>query len=296
MTTLKRQEIPGPGYKRIASDQVEAAIRCLTRQAGQADAASSAIQQAQSVLALIEPDLPRLSVRRERTILARLIVGLDEMAQPTRLVEELNRQYKKSPGDKELAGAVKSLRKRWSAMDQSAAAMSSKAGTFNPEIYRLVADMAELRGHLDSWPTAGVPSDVPPRGLRRTYTRARRLANEPVTMESLGELINVLREVADQLAILGKACPPMLKAHRKLISRAADALNAELLADQLDRALRNELGKGATKALPKLKPLAQRIAVIAGQDLAVALAESPAALMKRMQTYWTAWRQEATKK
>jgi len=296
MSTLRRQDTPGPGYQRIACAQVELAIRGLTRQAGQALAAASAIQDAQAVLALIEPDLPRQDVRRDRAILMRLRDGLAEMTQPTRMLEQLNGRYKKSPVDADLASAVKTLRKRWSSRDQSAAAMSSKAGSFNPAIYRLVADMAELRGHMDHWPVDAVPADALPRGLRRTYTKAHRLAHEPMTTDSLDALVTVLDELAMQLSLFRKICPAMLKAQGKLVSRAADALRDELQNDRLDQALRDALGKAASKALPKPTPLPQRVTDAAGQDLAAALAESPAAMMKRVQVYWSAWRRDAAGK
>lgn len=292
MSTLRKQEALGPGLKRIACAQVESAIRYLTRQAGQAESAASAIQQAQSVLTLIELDLPRPSVRRDRAILSRLSSGLEEMAEPTRLLERLSRAYKKTPSDSDLAAAVKALRKRLSSRDQSASAMSSKAGSFNPSIYRLVADMAELRGHMDLWPVDAVPDDAPPRGLRRSYTKARRLASEPMTVDSADALISALSEVSTQLGIISKACPAMLKAQRKLVARSADALRDERESDRFDKALREQLGKTSSKALPRQKPLAKRSADAMGPELELALAETPAAFMRRVQAYWIAWRSD----
>lgn len=293
MSTLRKQESTGPGLKRIACAQVESAIRCLTRQAGQGVAAAEAIDQARAVLALIEPDLPRLTVRRERAILSRLNDGLVILTQPTLLVEQLDRRYKKRPSDAALATAVKALRKRWASHTPSGSALSSKAGNFNPAIYRLVADMAELRGHLDSWPVDEVPSDLPPLGLRRSYTKARKLANEPITAETLGPLSEAITELASQLAVISKACPVMVKAQRKLLSRAADELNSLQQSRALDKALRAELGKDASKALPTGKSIDTQAAACLGNDLADALAETPAAFMRRMQAYWTAWHNSA---
>lgn len=290
MSTLRRQDPTGPGLKRIACAQVESAIRCLTREAGQAVSAAEAIDQAQAVLSLIEPELPRHALRKERAILTRLTSGLAEMTEPTRLLEQLDKHYKKSPSDAALATAVKSLRKRWSSHDHASAALSSKAGSFNPAIYRLVADMAELRGHLDHWPVDDVPDDAPPRGLRRTYTKARRLAHEPVTVDSLAPLVRVLNELTVQLSVLSKACPTMLKAHRKLLSRGTDRLAQVLKDEQLNVALRAELGKGASKALPDDVPLAERVALVITGEIAPALAESPAAFTNRLKAYWSAWR------
>ena len=289
MSTLRRQEPTGPGLKRIACAQVETAIRCLTRQAGQGVAATQAIDHARAVLALIEPELPRPTVRRDRAILSRLSDGLAELTLPTLLTEQLERRYKKRPSDATLATAVKALRKRWASHNPSGAALSSKAGSFNPSIYRLVADMAELRGHLDSWPVNEVPSDLP-RGLRRTYLKARKLANEPITADTLGPLSDALTELASQLGVISKACPAMVKAHRKLLSRSADGLNDLQQSRALDKALRAELGKATSKALPTSKPIAAQAAACLGSDLADALAETPAAFMRRIQAYWSTWR------
>lgn len=290
MSTLRKQETTGTGLKRIACAQVESAIRCLTRQAGQGPAAAQAIDQMQAVLGLIEPDLPRPTVRRDRTILVRLSEGLNELNEPALLGEQLGRRYKKNPSDAALAAAVKTLRKRWTTRGQSGSAMNNKAGGFNPAIYRLVADMAELRGHVGDWPMDTITDDQPPRGLRRTYTRARKLANEPITASALPGLTQALSELAIQLSVISKACPSMVKAQRKLLTRAADELNALILNDKLDAALRAQLGKGDSKSLPSKKPVAQRAKACLGNDLADALAETPAAFMKRMHAYWTAWR------
>ncbi|MBX2851503.1 MAG: hypothetical protein KTR15_07145 [Phycisphaeraceae bacterium] len=290
MSTLRKQEPAGPGLKRIACAQVESAIRCLTRQADQGVAAAEAIDQARAVLALVEPDLPRPVARRDQAILTRLSDGLARLTEPVLLAGQLGQRYKKNPPDSALASAVKTLRKRWAAGGQSGSAMSSKAGSFNPAIYRLVADMAELRGHLGGWPVDAIASDQPPRGLRRTYAKARKLANEPITAATLPALARALIELATQLGVVSKCCPSMVKAQRKLITRATDELNTLIINDKLDTALRAELGKGASKALPSKKPMAQRAAACLGPDLDTALAETPAAMMKRMQAYWTAWR------
>ena len=292
MSTLRRQEPAGAGLKRIACAQVESAIRSLTRQAGQAIAAEQAIAQTNAVLALIEPDLPRPIGRRDKAILARLGGGLTELTDPAHLAERLASNYKKSPSDAALAAAVKNLRKRWAKHNPSGSALSSKAGSFNPVIYRLVADMAELRGHLGDWPIDGISSDQPPRGLRRTYSKARRLAAEPITPDSLKPLAEAATELAIQLGVISKACPGMLKAQRKLIARAAESLQDLIHDNVLHAALRAELGKAASSSLPKRKPLTQQTAGPLS-ELNTAVTETPAAFMKRVQAYWSAWRSES---
>lgn len=290
MSTLRRQEPTAAGLKRIACAQVETAIRCLTRQAGQAVNAANAIEQAHAVLALIEPDLPRPTVRRDRAILSSLSDGLTNLTEPALLTAQLDARHKKAPSDAPLASAVRALRKRWAAGGQPATALSSKAGSFNPAIYRLVADMAELRGHLGNWPINDTPSEQPPGGLRRTYTKARRLANEPVSAESLKALADGLAQLAIQLGVISKACPAMIKAQRKLLSRTAEDLRTLQLSEKIDKALRTELGKAASKSLPTRKALSKRVPGELIRDLDMALAETPAAFMKRVQAYWSAWR------
>lgn len=290
MSSLRRQEPAGAGLKRIACAQVESAIRCLTRQAGQGVAAADAIDQARSVLALIELDLPRPTVRRDRALLASLSKGLTELTAPAVLSGQLAKRYKKTPSDAALGPAVKALRKRWSIKNPSGAALSSKAGNFNPAIYRLVADMAELRGRFGDWPIDSVPSDVLPRGLRRTYTRARKLAAEPVTADTIQPLAETLTELVTMLGLLNKACPAMVKAQRKLLSRAAEELVDLQTSRALDKALRAELGKDGSKALPTGKTLNTQFVDRLGTDLTDALAETPAAFVRRMQAYWNTWR------
>lgn len=290
MSTLRRQEPAGQGLKRIACTQVESAIRCLTRQPGDGLEAAKRILGIKAALGLIEHDLPRPAVRRERGVIARLSKGLAQMNQSVLLLARLESRYRKSPGDKALADAVKALRKLWSS--GGGAAMSSKAGNFNPIIYRLVADMAELRGNAGNWPVERLADDQPPRGLRRTYTRARKLAGQPVTREGLAQLASVLALLEAQLSLLNKTCPAMIKPQRKLLSRAVGELELIAADDALDAALRKELGKDASASVPRAEPITKRAAP-ALQDIAHALAESPSAFANRIKAYWSVWRADA---
>lgn len=289
MTSLRRQEPLGPGLKRIACEATESAIRALTRQPGQAREAIASIHAAQAMLALLEPDLPNATARRDRAILDRLIDGLTEMTRPCLLLEQLDSRYKKAPDDSDLAQAVKALRKRWSSMSKPDMAMSSRAGNFNPAIYRLVADMAELRGHAGAWPVEDLPDDAPPRGLRRTYHKARRRAAQPTTADSLGELIHATTLLNHQLDVLSKTAPPMLKAQRKLITRAIDGYTQLHLESLLDHAIHQQLGKRETPATDDIRERSDAPAAALTQ----ALAETPAAMTNRLNVYWSVWRRES---
>lgn len=289
MSTLRRQESAGAGLQRLVCTKVETAIRCLTRQPGQSLSAVAAVREAEALLALLEPELPRPVVRRDRAILARLLEGLEEMTLPAQMLERLEKRYKKTPDDAAMATAVKALGKRWAAQSKSGLAMSSGKGSFNPAIYRLVADMAELRGHAGTWPIDDIRSDAPPRGLRRTYTKARKQADQATTARSLGGLITSIQQLEHQIGVISKASPTLLKAQRKLLHRAAEALTEVSLDDALDRAIAQELGTRAGSSARSLKTISQD----ASADLAQALAETPAAFSNRVQVYWSVWRGSA---
>lgn len=288
MSTLKRQEPVGAGLRRIACTHVEAAIRCLTRQPGQASTAVQGVQAADAMLTLLEPELTRSMVRRDRGTVGRLLKGLNEMTRPGELLGRLEARHKKTPDAPALAEAVKSLRKRWSGQAGPNLTMNTKAGSFNPEIYRLVADMAELRGHTGAWPIDAVANDAPPRGLRRSYLKTRKLASQPTTLDHLQELVLAIRALDTQLAVIGKAAPTLIKAQRKLLSRAADGYAELHLDNALDRAIHQQQGTRSGKDSRDAKALSEDAAA----DLTQALAETPTAFMNRIGVYWSVWRRD----
>lgn len=293
MSTLRRQEPVGTGLKRIACERVEAGVRALTRQADQTATAALAIRQATAVLELIAPHLPRATARRDLALAERLRDGLVEIDRPTALLARLNRLYKKSPPDDALAGAVKSLRKQWAGSSNGGRTLNSPGGSFDPAIYRLVADMAELRGHVGEWHVEPISDDAPYTGLRRTYNRARRLVAQPIKPNGLGDLIIALSALSEQLTMISKACPPMIKAQRKLLNRACEVLEALQADHALDHALRSALGSRTKPILPDREPVAKRLSAILVTDLQPALAETPAAFINRMRVYGSAWRDKA---
>lgn len=286
MSTLKPTEPVGTGLRRIASQQVESAIRALTRQPGRADDAVEAIAAARAILALLEPALPRASVRRDNALLDRLIEGLDEMTRPGLMLARLNSQHKKAPSDAALATAVKAMRKQWNRQDRPGQAMNSPSGSFDPAIYRLVADMAELRGHVGEWPIEKIDNAAPPSGLRRGYTRARRLADALATPGDVQALIHALSVLQAQLGVISKACPSMIKAHRKLIARANDTLIDLHERYLLDKALRKKAGLPQ----PDRRTLLSAVHKAIPTEVAPALAESPASLNNRLGIYWSVWK------
>jgi len=284
----------GLGLRRIACTQAEAAIRCLTQQPGQANGSADKILGAQAALVLLELDLPRAVVRRDRGVMIRLRESLTQMHQPAVLLARLEARYKKSPSDKALASAVKALRKQWTSETSSELALNTAAGSFNPLIYRLVADMAELRGNIGYWPIENTPDNQPPRGLRRAYSRAQKRVVQPITREGLTDLIPRLALLEKQLSLVNKVCPGMIKPQRKLLSRAVEELDALREDDALDSVLRKELGKASSASLSRAEPIAKRSASVLVPDVTNAMAESPSAFIKRITVYWSAWRSDTS--
>jgi hypothetical protein len=294
MSTLKRQEPVGTGLRRIACEHIEAGVRALTRQDETAPGGpAESMRQAAAVLALIEPGLPRATARRAQDLFDQVTEALASIDRPVVLLGRLDAHFKKPPSDAALAGAVKALRKAWSSASGAGRALNSRGGNFDPAVYRLVADMAELRGHAGEWPVDAIDDDAPPPGLRRTYTRARRLAAEPIGVEQLPALADTLATLRDQLAVLAKACSPMLKAQRKLIDRALPAIEAQRADAELDRALCERLDLPDNSALPGALLTAERTDALLTGGLQAALAETPQAFHNRLQVYWSAWRGSA---
>jgi len=283
---LRRQDHVGTGLRKIACDCVEGAIRSLTRQPGSSAASLEFIAQAEAVLALIETDLPQTVSRRDRALMTRVRKSLSDMTRPAELLDQLDLSLPKAPDDPEQAAAVKTLRKHWSSLAATGQTFNTRGGGFDPAIYRMVADMAELRGHLGTWPVDTISQDVPPRGLRRSYTRARRLIEQPITSATLADALSALSTLDLQLAVLIKACPPMLKGHRKLLGKAIAAMRHVELELALEKSLHEATGDKPSKQPSVIQRLAEPIVLYAEP----ALAETSAAFDRRIQSYWSAWR------
>lgn len=294
MNTLRRQDRAGAGLKRIACEELESAIRLLTREQGRAPQARGALCRVRALLTLLEPVMPRAAVRRDQAILDRLMSGLAELIGPAELLVRLDAVYKKPPADADLASAVKALRKQWSPRGAAGQKMNSRAGSFNPTIYRLVADMAELRGHVGDWAITDLNDQAPPPGLRRTYLKTRRLMTNAGSDASISELADMTRLLAEQLGALSKCCPAMLKPQRKMLNRATEQLSEIDMDRQVAAALRKQLGQAKPAAWSAGKP-AERVAEVLHQELGPALAETPAAFSNRIGVYWRVWRSTSSR-
>jgi hypothetical protein len=297
MSSFKRRESVCAGARRQVCAELETAIQAMSRSAKRDPAAQAgrAVSRARAVAELVGPALPREVYRRDRKRLTAIGKTLGEARAGRRLVARLDTLMKAAGADAGDA-AVKSLRKQLAQHRRGALALRTRGQQFDPVVYRLVAELAELRGHVGHWPETdrgpGTDDDTPPPGLAGCYRAARRAADAALADPGkLPAAVSALALLADALDTLTKACPQMLKPQRGLLRDAADA--ADKVA--LDPVLLASAGKleaaDLTTALAEASALQWEPAT---QSVArarhFALAETPQAFVRRVSAYWQAWR------
>ncbi|MEM1355881.1 MAG: hypothetical protein AAGC44_04150 [Planctomycetota bacterium] len=286
MSPLKRQESIEDGCRRLVCESIETAIRELTRKDGSTRAAAESVRQADAGIALIESELPREVTRRDRRLLDRIAAEIASALRPGLLLKH----YDKLAGAAGVSidsGQGKAFRKALARSQVAGLSMNAPNRSFDPIVYRLVADLAELRGQVGDWPVFEPDPARPPIGLRRAYTHARRDAQlVPAPAEHAASR---LRTLELHLAFLNRCCPAMVKPHRKLIQAAAEQLD--------QRATRSALAEmlTSTEKSDWAKPLLDKLNDPSGTEdttklLAQAFAESPAAFNNRIAAYWRSWR------
>ena len=290
MSTLKRQDCIDEGCRRLVCESVEAAIRELTRKDGSAKAAAGAMRWAEAGVALIAPNLPREALRRDHRLLERVAVEIDAALRPDELLSRLDQAAK--PCDAVMDDApAKAFRKALARRLGAGLSMNAPDRSFDPVVYRLVADLAELRGHVGQWPAMEMDPARPPAGLRRAYVAARRAAQLPPTAsaDQAERAAGDLQALGLQLFFLNRCCPDLLKPQRKLVLASARAMSQYAaglrLADLLDT------DEHRAWAQPVLKSLREQDAARQAAKLrGTALAETPGAFINRITAYWRYWR------
>lgn len=286
MSTLKRHESIDEGCHRLVCAAIESAINELTKNDGSPQNSADFLQEVDAAFALIEPALPRAAARRDRGLLSRTAREIDATLRPARLLKRLGKLIQL---DKTLPAPAKAYRKQLTRQAGTELSLNSPDRSFNPLVYRLVADLAELRGLVSTWPGMNLTEDQPPPGLRRSYTGARRLAQNPPTTPKDAERAAVaFSRLARQLAIVGRCSPALIKPQRKLIAKAASqladhAIDLRLRAD-LDTDTHREWAGPVLDATRDLPPVG-----LPAPLLGSALAETPAAFARRFGVYWSHW-------
>jgi len=300
MSTFKRKESVALGARRLVCSHLEESIHALS-QKGSAQGVRRPLMRAQAIMALVAPQFPAATVRRDRKLLEEVQRALDDACFPGQASACLQKLSPKTTSDTQsLTQCIKATRKRLTAQSGSSLSLNTRGKRLDPMVYRLVANLAQLRGHVGSWPDTAAPKPneennaALPQGLIQSYRAAQRALDLPHdqadTFTKAASALNVLR---DQLAAIGKCCPVMLKAQRSLIGEAATAASSAQFALSLQERL---------AADGEAKPLIQPLSVLVQKDIAAAqkalntarhqaLAETPAAFNRRLNTYWAHWRQ-----
>lgn len=293
MSSFKRRETVSAGARRQVCAELESAIQAMSRSAKRDPAASAgrAVERARAVTELIGPALPREVYRRDRKRLLAIGKTLAEARDGRRLVARLDALLKDAQADP-ADTLAKTLRKQLTQRRRGALALQTRGQQFDPVVYRLVAELAELRGHVGHWPDNDT-GDAPPPGLGACYRAARRSADaalaDPEKLPAAGTAIALL---ADALDTLTKACPAMLKPQRGLLRDAADAadcvaMDPVLLASAKSLEGADDLANTLSEASAlQWEPAMKRVAQARGY----ALAETPQAFVRRASAYWQAWR------
>ncbi|MFI4861803.1 MAG: hypothetical protein ACIAXF_14115 [Phycisphaerales bacterium JB063] len=298
MSSFKRKESVTAGSRRLVCAELESAIQALSRETKRDNAAQAvqALDRGRAALELAGNALPRDILRRDRKRFNAIGKTLRQARLCQRLSTRLDKLVRKAGLDT-ADPALKKLRKQLAEHTPSKVALRTRGQRFDPMVYRLVAELAELRGHVGLWPEAETdPPEPPPPGLSACYRAARNAARK--AEQDPGQLAAAHPPVAllcDALTLVGKCCPAMIKPQRVILSAAAKPLHDHVTNAQLIEAA------GQDKSLTDLTAMLQEAAAPDYADAEAslakarqfALAETPQAFLNRIGAYWSAWRASA---
>ncbi|MEM9414861.1 MAG: hypothetical protein AAGA29_05210 [Planctomycetota bacterium] len=294
MSSFKRKENVSVGCRRLVCAELESAIQALSRDTPRDNAAEAAraIAGARAAIELYAPALPRDILRRDRKRLDAIGKTLDQARLCRQLGNRLDKLVKRAglnTGD----ALLKRLRKELAEHNEGKVALRTRGQRFDPMVYRLVAELAELRGHVGLWPETPTTPDAPPPGLAACYRSARFAATkaEQDKADPAAAYQPVVR-LGIALKLVNKCCPPMLKPQRAMLDAAAKPLAALLLDARLIEAARqNKPLAGLARTLADAATLDQADAAAKlAEARQYALAETPQAFANRIGAYWSAWR------
>jgi CHAD domain-containing protein len=295
---LKADESAVKGVKRLVRKQVEKAVEGLTgksggKQEGAVHDARKRFKKVRALLRLVRPELGEKVYRRENARFRDAARPLSEVRDARVMVEALDALAERSGDGKSFGPLRKALQARQRATRRRVLQEEQAPA-------RIVEAVEEARERVKDWDVGHKGWAALAGGLKRVYKAGRDASDaalaEP-SVENLHEWRKQVKYLWHQLQVLGPTWPELMGQLGDQAHRLADHLG-----DDHDLAVLRELlaQEGAEWAAPgtlmKLLDLIdvrrgelQHAAAQLGQRL---YADRPKAFLKRLHTYWQAWRSD----
>jgi CHAD domain-containing protein len=293
---LRRKETPVQGLRRIAQGRTRDALQQL-RQESEEDTAAAVhearkdLKKLRSVLRLVRDELGDDVYRRENTRFrdaGRELAGARDAEVKLETLQSLIARFDGRLTEDALAPFAKALeeeRQRESRLDDRGV------------LERAVAEIEAGEAAVDDWPLRADDWSLIEPGLERAYRRGRdRFADvrKEASDEAVHEWRKRVKDLWYQLRIVRNAWPKVLDETADQAHELSDLLGdhhdlAVLRDDALER--RELLADGELERV--LAAISERQDELA--DKAISLghriyAEKPKAFVRRLQSYWQAWR------
>jgi CHAD domain-containing protein len=293
---LKRKETPAQGLRRIAQGRANHALHQL-RQESDDDTAAAVhearkdLKKLRSVLRLVRDELGDDVYRRENVRFrdaGRQLAGARDAEVKLETLQSLTARFDGRLGDDGLAPFATALeedRQRESQLDDQGV------------LERAVAEIEAGEAAVEDWPLQDDDWSLIAPGLERAYRRGRnRFADvrEEASDEAVHEWRKRVKDLWYQLRIVRNAWPEVLGETGDQAHALSDVLGdhhdlAVLRDDALER--RELLADGELEHL--LAAISERQDDLAGEAIALGqriYAEKPKAFVRRLRSYWSAWR------
>ncbi|TLX63575.1 CHAD domain-containing protein [Stutzerimonas nosocomialis] len=199
------------------------------------------------------------------------------------------------------AGPMQQVRQRLQARADNAMT-GGEAGDTAARIPQVIAELERTVGEVEGWSLSGKGFGLFAEGLARTYGDGRAeldLVRRDPSDEQLHEWRKRVKDLWYQTRLLMDAWPAVLRTQCKLLKRLADALGDDHDLAMMQQLMNQEpelFGSEETRGQLQ-RYLRVRREQLQGDALALGgrvYAESPKALVKRWQRYWTIARREAS--
>jgi CHAD domain-containing protein len=293
---LRRKETPIQGLRRIAQGRTRDALQQLRQEseedtAGAVHEARKDLKKLRSVLRLVRDELGDDVYRRENTRFrdaGQLLAGARDAEVKLETLQSLTARFDGRLTEEGLASFARALeeeRQRESRLDDQGV------------LVRAVAEIEAGEAAVDDWPLRADDWSLIEPGLERAYRRGRnRFADvrSEASDEAVHEWRKRVKDLWYQLRIVRNAWPEVLGETADQAHELSDLLGdhhdlAVLRDDGLER--RELLADGELERL--LAAISERQDDLADEAIALGhrvYTEKPKAFVRRLRSYWQAWR------